>query len=748
MPKLVLRRKTEIVSEYLISKLTVTIGSSDDNDIVIADQPISLRHCEIFEVDGIYYLKDSKSAFGTLVNSARITQTELHFNDTIQLATSQYDLLFYPTAQEFPKLPNVPPRFFLIAIHGRLYGRKYEVKSGETRIGRDEEFNDIVVSGKVDTSVSRRHATLRYDGSSFEITDKRSRNRTFVNQKVVGESETVRVNPQDEVLIGHNIFRLVREGEEDYAAPRKAGIFLDRYKMPALRAAAAALVAVSLAAMGYAAFRLKVIMDVPGTLSMSTRAWKPPAADAARIPDAYDLSPSLAVGRHADGAGFALVLASAGGVVQLVNPADGAALWPEAAMVPSGIRSSPIIADINSDATGDVLVGGDDSRLYIFDGLSGALVYKSDILGGGISAPAACGDLNDDGVPDAVCCSDDGIVLFVYSPSASARAFTIPLGGRIVAAPVIVRDPETGRVRVVVALYDGTVYLLDGRDRNHVMIDTAEGINKFKGLALSDNEIGGAPLIADVNGDGTLDMVVASRQGYIASFNLRSTQLQWLYTLEPKPIKDFPVRTASLVAADLNGDALLEIVAAWPNGRLYALSGENGKLIWQQQTDEWNRFIGTPALADLTKDGIPDVVIGGENGFLYVVDGDAARGINLDRVIVREKVSANPLSTTPIVADFNRDGYLEIAYQDIRGVSGILSTTTRVLSGTVVWAQFRGDAANRGIAPGEIPRWVFPAIMGAGAVVLLTLFALTLFLKKRKGYKKPPVIALKEEVTM
>ncbi|MFH1282380.1 MAG: FHA domain-containing protein [bacterium] len=751
MPRLILRRKTEIVSEYIISKLSVTIGSSDDNDIVINDQPISLRHCEIFEVEGKYFVKDSKSAFGTYVNNKRVNQSEIHYEDAVTFSNSYFDILFYPVIQEKKPLPdNIKQRYFLLAIHGNLFGKKYELKTGETKIGREEEFNDIVISSKVDTSVSRRHATIKSEEEKFDISDKRSRNRTFVNQKVVGENDTLSVKLGDEILIGHNIFRLVKEGTEDYSAPKKAGIFLDRYKMPALKMLTGIIVLFLLSVMMYSTYRILVIKNVPSKLNVSTANWSPNISltDTSLFDKGeYDISPSLALGTRNGSKNKSIIICTSNGAINIADPRTGNALWPKEFLIPDGIDSSPISADINNDNIDDVIICAKDSRLYIIDGQKGDLIYKSTILGGLLRSTPACADINGDNVKDVVCCSEDGVVLFVYNPSTAPRDFIKDLGSKINSSPVICKYPSTNRYLVAIPMADGKVYFFDGINREYKMLDTAEGINKRKGTSLTSNDIGNVPIIADLNRDGNLEIVVASKQYFVASFDIKSNNLQWEFSITPMMTGEFPTRYASIVASDMNDDKYLDVIVAWPNGFVYVLDGRDGKLLWKQQTDGWNRLLATPAVADLNKDGFSEVVIGGENGQIYIYNGNAALGIEIDRVIKKDKISSNPLNSTPIIADIDNNGYLDIMFKDIMNKLVILKTNSRVLPNTIVWAMHHRDASNSGLYPVRTFLWLFVAINLLSIVLLTALAAVIIIIKKRKGIKKPPVIALKEEVT-
>lgn len=93
----------------------------------------------------------------------------------------------------------------LVATAGPMKGQQWDLKSGETRIGRESGQNDIVIrfdaQGNIDNSVSRRHASVHVTGNQVFVEDSGSAAGTFVNGNAVPPRQRVEVRSQDVIEI-------------------------------------------------------------------------------------------------------------------------------------------------------------------------------------------------------------------------------------------------------------------------------------------------------------------------------------------------------------------------------------------------------------------------------------------------------------------------------------------------------------------------------------------------------------------
>jgi pSer/pThr/pTyr-binding forkhead associated (FHA) protein len=95
MPKLILKRKAEVLREFPLqgANSAFTVGSEPGNDVVVSDKLVSMTHFQIERQAQQFFVRDLKSAFGTYVNGTKIGSVqEVHDGDVIQIG--EHTLVF------------------------------------------------------------------------------------------------------------------------------------------------------------------------------------------------------------------------------------------------------------------------------------------------------------------------------------------------------------------------------------------------------------------------------------------------------------------------------------------------------------------------------------------------------------------------------------------------------------------------------------------------------------------------------
>ena len=76
---------------------------------------------------------------------------------------------------------------WIVALNGQHKGEDFRLRTGKNVLGTAADC-DIVLTDK---KISRKHATLRYEGGEFQIADLDSSNGTFVNDEKVQKHDLI-----------------------------------------------------------------------------------------------------------------------------------------------------------------------------------------------------------------------------------------------------------------------------------------------------------------------------------------------------------------------------------------------------------------------------------------------------------------------------------------------------------------------------------------------------------------------------
>ncbi|HEV8594803.1 MAG TPA: VCBS repeat-containing protein, partial [Thermoplasmata archaeon] len=164
--------------------------------------------------------------------------------------------------------------------------------------------------------------------------------------------------------------------------------------------------------------------------------------------------------------------------------------------------------------------------------------------------------------------------------------------------------------------------------------------------------------IADLDGDGRPEVVFSEGSHWEVTGDLGYRVVRgsdgspfWSMTTSSSPGEGF---FASPALTDVDGDGGLDLIAGAMDDTVYALRGTDGSVLWSvPQIGHYVRH-STP-MADFTGDGRPDVTVQTEAGVALAYD--AAAGLQEWLVDLGDIVAA-----TPAIGDLDGDGRPEIVY--------------------------------------------------------------------------------------
>jgi M6 family metalloprotease-like protein len=277
---------------------------------------------------------------------------------------------------------------------------------------------------------------------------------------------------------------------------------------------------------------------------------------------------------------------------------------------------------------------------------------------GGASPRVA--DLDGDGVSEVVVAAKSGTV---YAWHADGTAVIEPVGpaphgffaraeGGVSRTPAVADLNGDGRAEVVVATDGGRLYAWRCVDGN------ADGAaDRFS--PRYPVSIGGpassAPVVADLDAAAGLEIAVAAASGDLTVLESGGTQVAG----SPYGFGHLVLDDVSLAAVDMDGDAFGEIVLTTTNrGWVVAVNADGTSVPgWPVHEDAWERVTARVAAANLDRspDGVPEIVAVGSDGTARAWDasGDPVEGWPVD---LRAPVLAGSS-----LGDLDGDGLVELA---------------------------------------------------------------------------------------
>ena len=354
-----------------------------------------------------------------------------------------------------------------------------------------------------------------------------------------------------------------------------------------------------------------------------------------------------------------------------LTPGSEAGDWAEA---------PPAVGDLDGDGTPEIvaaLLTGD----VVVLGADGTERWRYPLEGAVTDWSSAClADLNGDGKCEIVIGDQSGWMTCLSG--AGERLWRIKVDPYQVSPAAFIRDAGP--------CPDKIVY---GTENDHVVAVSSAG--QLLWVAQQVGQFGRtAPTAADLDGDGDYEL------GVLTSFNNPDSRL-WVFDADDGSVAwsaklnlhGYP----AVAMADLEADGSMEVVVANRSNTVYCFNGDG--------TERWHTYTGghaicwTPAIADIDGDGQCEVITGtrdanerGKSWFVLDAEGH----------IKGEFALAGDADMAPLVGDLDQDGRIDIVLASMQ--AGVLRCVTfggPTESARIEWASHRRDAARQACVPAK-----------------------------------------------
>lgn len=457
-----------------------------------------------------------------------------------------------------------------------------------------------------------------------------------------------------------------------------------------------------------------------------------------------------------DGNGTPEVIWGSYDVVAL-NGADGSLRWRGASA--NRVWPGVAIADLTGDGTPEVIAGRNGDQLTVYSN-TGTTLWTRNPFGGGELRTLAVDDLESDGQLEIIVGRASGGAtkqLSVYEPNGTVRS---GWPARRDGAPgngwgmynqnVAVADMNGDGFKEIFGPTDTHYITALDRAGNQLAVSSIYGAGKvwsqvgvhvdqaadLRGYANCGTEhrpnfANSAPAIADVDGDGTPELIVVGDvyncaigdpdgDLYHLPWILKLDRTRWSgsgydWTVIPQakpgsgPLsQDYNViqnSVTNVALADLDGDGKQEIIYPSYDGRLHAY--------WLDKTEHGSwpyklpgsgiRFASEPAIVDLDGNGKAEVIVtswpqngGGRIGQLHILDylGNPLQAVNLPAPYGDDW---NGGLGAPTVANIDADADLEVVVGTTS--SGVVAYDLPGSAGAICrWCTGRGSNRRTGVA--------------------------------------------------
>ncbi len=299
-----------------------------------------------------------------------------------------------------------------------------------------------------------------------------------------------------------------------------------------------------------------------------------------------------------DNDGYPEIICGITGVGIFAFRGNGSIYWTHSdIMLEASIFITPTISDVLGNSGFEIVMPSSEGKILILNGSTGESLWSVN-TGSGIRNSLAVGDIDGlSGKEVVVNCEND--YTYAYSVGNKTPLWIHPWTHEFVFMET--STPIIGDI--------------NGDDRIEVLVVTTEEVTALNGADgavvwsykknLGDIDFPTGPVaLADLNGDGQLEVVFTENRYYVYSLHGRDGSIFWVYNggglgeIYRPNIGDF------------DGDGRYEIVVSSEDSSIVAVNAEDGSNQWyHEMSSEGVQGQYVPAIGDVNNNGLLDIVV-------------------------------------------------------------------------------------------------------------------------------------------